>query len=400
MGFDTQRGGLAGCDTPTLVPLRGAEALGEPTEIVPSPEGSQVAVATHDLRLLLVEPFKGVATRLDTAEHEGGIFDLAWSADGKWLAYAVSTSPTARTSAIRLVNVDRATPISVTDGKFRDTSPSFDPAGRYVAFLSSRVLRATEDEIFWQLNFARVQRPYLCMLSDSAADPMRPPPRPPGWEAEDEEGEEGEPPDDEVPEVVVHQAGLAQRLLPVPVPPARLEQLSVLWDDTLIFTQLRQGDDDPSEPPEAASGGAQEDHGTMMRYDLGSGRMTSLVEGVVEYTLSADLATVCMMVDEGGELSVRVFEAGSKPADQDDDDEDIDPDRRTERPEPNPAREMPAPPRRGQHSSHPPARGLPRGRVSHVAQLRSPRLAAPLPPPALPCRPPQPYPPSDVCCRR
>ena len=328
VGFDTQRGGH---DSPTRVSLRGAEALGEPTELAPSPEGSQVAVATHDLRLLLVEPYKGVATRLDVAEHEGGIFDLAWSADGKWLAYAVSTALGARTSAIRIVHVDRAKPIHVTDGKFRDTSPSWDPAGRYLAFLSSRVLRATEDQIFWQLNFARAQRPYLCMLIDSAADPMRPPPRPPGWEAEDDQDDDEEEPDDEIPEVVVQQAGLAQRLLPVPLPPARLEKLSVLWDDVLIFTQLHHGEDDPSEPPEAAGGGGPEDEGTMMRYDLSSGRVTSLVEGVIEYTLSADLATVCMMVDEGGELSVRAFEAGSKPPEQDDDDEDIDPDRSAER---------------------------------------------------------------------
>ena len=66
---------------------------GEPWELAPSPCGPQLAVATHDLRLLLIDTRTGVVTRLDRAAHDGGIFDVAWSADGNWLAYAVSTSP-------------------------------------------------------------------------------------------------------------------------------------------------------------------------------------------------------------------------------------------------------------------------------------------------------------------
>ena len=62
------------------------------------------------------------------------------------LAYAVSTCAFGRTSAIRIVHVGRAKPLAVTAGRFRDTAPAWDPSGRYVAFLSSRVLRATEDE--------------------------------------------------------------------------------------------------------------------------------------------------------------------------------------------------------------------------------------------------------------
>ena len=116
-------------------------ALGEVTELAPSPVEAEVAVATHDLRLLLVDLRHGIlrrcaaaaarrapgaaaagprrrprpapspralkrarsaraaCRRLDAAEFDGGVFDLAWSHDGAWLAYAVSTSATSRTLA-------------------------------------------------------------------------------------------------------------------------------------------------------------------------------------------------------------------------------------------------------------------------------------------------------------
>ena len=40
---------------------------------------------------------RAACRRLDAAEFDGGVFDLAWSHDGAWLAYAVSTSATSHT---------------------------------------------------------------------------------------------------------------------------------------------------------------------------------------------------------------------------------------------------------------------------------------------------------------
>ena len=64
---------------------------GEPLEMAPSPQGQLLAVATHDLRLLLIDLSNGHMSQLDQADHDGGIFDLSWSLDGRWLAYALSS---------------------------------------------------------------------------------------------------------------------------------------------------------------------------------------------------------------------------------------------------------------------------------------------------------------------
>ena len=55
-----------------------------------------------------------------------------------------------------------------------------------------------------------------------------------------------------------------------------------------------------------------------------TGRLRYFVRAqVVEYSLSADLSTVAVLTDEGGESTLRVHKAGEKPAEEDDDEEEI-----------------------------------------------------------------------------
>ena len=221
---------------------------------------------------------------------------------------------------------------AVTDGHFADTSPCWDPEARFVAFLSSRCLRAVEDALFASLNFTHAQRPYLAMLTADAPNPLAPPPRQPGWEPPEEELGEDEESDDDgdaMPEVRVEPRGLSQRLTAVPVPRARLGQLAALRDGWLLYTVLREvhTDDDGRTPPEEAAADAAvgaDEKGTLWRYDLGKRKATRLAEDVTEFKLSADLQTMALLCDEDGAAAVRVHEAGQKPGEQDDDDDDID----------------------------------------------------------------------------
>jgi hypothetical protein len=231
------------------LPGRATDApLAEPTELAPSPTSEEVAVAAHDLRLLLIGTRWGGFRVLDRWAGAEGISDLAWSHDGQWLAYAVAT--TARASCIRALHVSTGRRVDVTDGIFWDTSPSWDPHGHFLAFLSSRCLRAVEDEVLWGLHFPRAQRPYYVRLTDTADDPVAPPPRPPAWHPSDDEdsdtgseesggrsggqrrggergggsrrggewSDSGSSEDDRPPAVVIEASGLAQRMRPMPVP--------------------------------------------------------------------------------------------------------------------------------------------------------------------------------------
>ena len=64
-------------------------------------------------------------------------FDLAWSPDGKWLAYNIYNTPAAPTGGIFLVSVENSTQRRLTSpgATFSDMMPAFSPDGLSVAFV-------------------------------------------------------------------------------------------------------------------------------------------------------------------------------------------------------------------------------------------------------------------------
>ena len=64
-----------------------------------------------------------------------------------------------------------------TQPDFRDYSPAFDPAGKYLYFLSVRTFDPVYDSVQFELSFPRAARPYLIALQADGAPPFEPPPR-------------------------------------------------------------------------------------------------------------------------------------------------------------------------------------------------------------------------------
>ena len=65
----------------------------------------------------------------------------------------------------------------VTQPEFRDFSPSFDPAGRYLYFLSLRTFDPVYDSVQFELSFPRAARPYLIALQARGRPPFEPEPQ-------------------------------------------------------------------------------------------------------------------------------------------------------------------------------------------------------------------------------
>ncbi len=113
-----------------------------------------------------------------------GIKDLAWSHDGEWLAYVKQISSTI--SVICLYNFLTEKTHEVTEGRFKDTSPSFSLDGNYLYFLSFRHFNAEYDRMRFDLHFASGTSIYAVCLNNKARHPFHP------WlyVEEDEEKEE------------------------------------------------------------------------------------------------------------------------------------------------------------------------------------------------------------------
>ena len=132
-----------------------------------APRGSRVALANHRNEVLIGDLDRGTLTVIDRSDY-GRTEDLAWSADGAWLAYSFWTS--IRHCAIKLHDVANGTSVVVTHPEFRDYCPAFDPDGRYLYFLSIRTFDPVYDSVQFELSFPRAARPYLIAL---AAGPAR-----------------------------------------------------------------------------------------------------------------------------------------------------------------------------------------------------------------------------------
>ncbi len=72
-------------------------------------------------------------------------FHFSWSHDSNWIAYSKKTSN--RQSALFLYDLSKKKTHKVTSGFYNDSEPVFDPAGKYLYFLSARNLRPMNSAI-------------------------------------------------------------------------------------------------------------------------------------------------------------------------------------------------------------------------------------------------------------
>ncbi|WP_114853988.1 S41 family peptidase [Brachybacterium sp. YJGR34] len=220
---DRESGGV-GSDVLALARLDGGGEeirlpLGEVGRILhalPSPDGSRIAISTHDnvLRLVtlrgLTDPARSAAaaprgegapaagasaweqdaqTAVDVPQLDhvrevgrssgGEIRDLAWSPDGRWLVWAEPNSW--QLSRLMLSDTEDPEPTgrALTSGKYQDTAPAFSADGKHLALLSLRTFETVYDDMVFDLGFVNAERPVLIPLERSTPDPFGP--HPDGW---------------------------------------------------------------------------------------------------------------------------------------------------------------------------------------------------------------------------
>jgi tricorn protease len=147
---------------------------GHVTRLLAAPQGSCVAFANHRNEVWIGDVASGELHAVD-ASVDGRSDDLAWSPDGAWLAYTFA--PSTRHVAIKLHEVASHTSTLVTEPEFRDYSPSFDPDGKYLYFLSLRTYDPVYDSVQFEMSFPRAARPYLIALQAGGRPPFEPDPK-------------------------------------------------------------------------------------------------------------------------------------------------------------------------------------------------------------------------------
>ncbi|MBV8171310.1 MAG: PDZ domain-containing protein [Candidatus Eremiobacteraeota bacterium] len=145
--------------------------LGRIVGLAVSPTADVVAVANHRHELAIVNLDSGQARVVDRSPGMR-VSDLAWSPDGRWVAYTYA--PHGDQSIIRVAEASTGNVRDITAPLRFDRSPAWDPDGKYLYFLSTRDFNPVYDALQFDLSFPFAMRPFLVTLRGDTPSPFVP----------------------------------------------------------------------------------------------------------------------------------------------------------------------------------------------------------------------------------
>ncbi len=340
-------GDPAGPAGPAASPRRlAAGQVGRISGLAAAPDGSGVAVAAEDGRLRLVDVASGQVREL-AASANGKVTGLAWSPDSAWLAWSEPTEHPGGMGEqplrkLRLARIADGQVTDITDGRFVDSDPVFTHDGKHLAFLSRRSFDPVYDAHFFDLSFPYGARPYLLPLAASTPSPFAPQlgGRPigdarPGREAAEVTGSDStadgtssadgpasadgtasaDGRDGARLAVTVDTGGMADRVVPLPVPESRYSRLRAVKDGLAWLREPVTGN--------LGVGGARPTDDAprpvLERFDFGRREASELSDGVDWFEVSGDGTR--LVVSDQGKLTVL---PGEHKADHDNPDDRVD----------------------------------------------------------------------------
>lgn len=316
-----------------------AGQIGRVQSVAAAPDGTAVAVAAQDGHLRVVDVASGGVREL-TASDNGFVSGLAWSPDSAWLAWSEPTEHPVGSAdlglrKLRLARFADGEATDVTDGRFIDTDPVFTLDGKYLAFLSKRSFDPVYDAHFFDLSFPYGARPYLLPLRAAAPSPFDPQlaGRPAG--EDDGAGDDDKPNDGTAGgtgisdtdsagktaagaaaagsgAVAIDTAGMAGRVVALPVPESRYSRLRAVkdglaWLREPVAGQLGLGgaapDDDAPRP-------------SLERFDFSKRAVTELAGDADWFEASGDGSR--LVISDHGKLTVVPADRKADPDNKDD----------------------------------------------------------------------------------
>ncbi len=214
--------------------------------VLPSADGKHVAYVEKDDELWILELETGRQTLVARSDYFG-FRGLAWSPDGRWLAFGRPAEN--RLSQLLIYNVESATTTTLTSDRFDSYSPTWGAGGEWIYFLSDRNLKSLTTDPWGSYQpgplLDRTTRIYQVALKPGLRSPFDPPNELETDEDTDGEDKDGGDKDDGDKSgvgtgkqgknnVEIELDGLAERLHTVPVPPGNYSRLSA-GEETLFW---------------------------------------------------------------------------------------------------------------------------------------------------------------------
>jgi tricorn protease len=213
---------------------------------IPSPDGKWVAYTDKNEELWMIDVERKTDTRILKTD-EGGIGELSWSPDSRWLAFS-KTAPNFF-NQISLYHLSDGKFLDLTTDRVDSYAPVWSPDGKWIYYLSDRVFHsvvpspwgAHQPEPF----FDKTRNVYAVALRGGLRFPFLPDDElhapqeaPKAAEAKEEKKKEAKP-----VEVEIEPEGLRERTYQVPLPTGAYTDLSV--NEKFLFLSEKRSFYDP-----------------------------------------------------------------------------------------------------------------------------------------------------------
>jgi tricorn protease len=257
-----------------------------------------VALANQRQELYVIDVSNGRRKKVAHSPH-GRFGGMDWSSDGRYLAYAISASPS--TSCIEIFDTRGGRTHRVTTGEFSDAVPSFDPGGSYLYFLSGRVFDPVFESHHFNYAFPKGYKPYALPLRKDVPSPFAKEQRAP---KPVEGGNKGG--NDAEAKVEIDFDDIAERIVEFPVPEGRYLGLAATHGRVLMLRTPIQGtlSRNLANPDDNAP------KARLDAWDLNTDKLDLIQDKVSGFGLDLHKKLLAIVVDK----RLRVLSAKGKPA--------------------------------------------------------------------------------------
>jgi tricorn protease len=196
-----------------------------------SPDSKKIAFGDKQQRLRVLDIASGEITDADQGTHDD-IDTYTWAPDSRWIAYVKGNA--SRNTSIWMYSLEAKQARQLTPDETSETSPAFDPDGRYLYFVSNRDYNLTFSAYEFNWLYTNASRIYAATLQADGPALFRP--------KSDEVALDGETGDDEksadddsVKPLRIDIPGFNQRVVALNAPAGNYAGLSANSEGVFYF---------------------------------------------------------------------------------------------------------------------------------------------------------------------
>jgi tricorn protease len=197
----------------TKKPLFPQQSWGKIWEIKSSPKADQFVLVNHKSEVYVLD-LKKNSFKLITESAKGSYVrpsEFDWSPDGRYFAFTAAVD--SRRNGVWVYDTQKSQLKLLLNPVCSDSSPSFDPEGKYLYFIGVREFAPVYNETHFDLGFPFAMKPYVVALTEEAENPFQLPLQNPKAAEKDEAKPEKEKKVKEL-KVEIEFDGIENRVLP------------------------------------------------------------------------------------------------------------------------------------------------------------------------------------------